>query len=465
MNQYKPMLAKEGQTPFNSKDWIFEIKWDGIRAISYINKPLSIRSRNDKELKHYFPELEELKTLGENIVLDGEIIVMNNGKPDFQKLLERSRTPSDRDTTYLANSSRATYIVFDILEKDDVSLIELPLVERKELLKKYLKEGRSVLLSIFVEEDGEAYYEAALQRGLEGIIAKKKDSPYEPGIRSSNWLKIKKLRSCDCAVLGYTLGEGARKSLGALILALYDKGKPIYVGKVGTGFTTRDLELLHETFKGLESDEETLSMVDVPQQVVWLRPKIVCEVVYQNVTEDRKLRLPRFRGLRFDKSPQECTFSQVKEVILLKYTSKRDFTATPEPPGTNSKGEGRKFVVQEHHARRLHYDLRLERDGTLKNWAVPKGIPLKQSEKRLAVETEDHPLEYSRFEGVIPKGQYGAGAVEIWDTGSFELKLWEKDKIEFSLKGKKLVGKYLLTRLKKAGEKDWLLLRVGDPDD
>lgn len=465
MNQYKPMLAKEIIAPFNSKDWIFEIKWDGIRAISYINKTLSIRSRNGKELKHNFPELEELKALGENVVLDGEIVVMKNGKPDFQRLLERNQTSSDRDATYMANSSPATYIVFDILEKDGISLTKLPLVERKELLKKHMKEGRSVILSIFVEEQGEAYYEAALQRGLEGIIAKKKDSPYEPGVRSGGWQKIKKLRSCDCAVLGYTLGEGARKSLGALILALYDNEKPVYVGKVGTGFTDKDLALLHEAFKGLAANEETLSMVDVPQQVVWLKPKIVCEVVYQNVTEDRKLRMPRFRRLRIDKSPLECTFSQLEEVSLSEYASKRDFTATSEPHGTRGQGEGISFVVQEHHARRLHYDLRLERDGTLKSWAVPKGIPSKQSEKRLAVETEDHPLEYSRFEGTIPKGQYGAGIVKIWDKGLYEPKLWEKDKIEFSLNGGKLTGKYLLTRLKKAGEKDWLILRVGDLDE
>jgi bifunctional non-homologous end joining protein LigD len=119
-------------------------------------------------------------------------------------------------------------------------------------------------------------------------------------------------------------------------------------------------------------------------------------------------------------------------------------------------------VVQEHSARRLHYDLRLERQGVLKSWAVPKGIPQKTGDKRLAVQTEDHPLEYQKFEGTIPKGQYGAGIVRIWDKGSYELKVWEDDKIEFMLSGEKLHGLYALVRLKKATEKDWLLMKVRD---
>jgi bifunctional non-homologous end joining protein LigD len=127
-----------------------------------------------------------------------------------------------------------------------------------------------------------------------------------------------------------------------------------------------------------------------------------------------------------------------------------------------TEGEAKIFVVQEHAARRLHYDLRLEKQGVLKSWAVPKGIPQKTGEKRLAVQTEDHPLEYHEFEGTIPKGQYGAGTVRIWDKGTYEFKVWEDDKIEFVLSGEKLRGRYVLARLKKAGLKDWLLLKVRD---
>ena len=119
-------------------------------------------------------------------------------------------------------------------------------------------------------------------------------------------------------------------------------------------------------------------------------------------------------------------------------------------------------MVQEHHARRLHYDLRLEREGVLKSWAVPKGPPSARGEKRLAVQTEDHPLEYGGFEGTIPEGQYGAGSVKIWDKGIYQPLIWLEDKIEFVLVGERLKGKYVLIRFKKAGEKEWLLLKARD---
>src|SRR3990170_5863425 len=129
MNRYyKPMLAYPVEVPFSSKDWIFEIKWDGIRAISYVDEELAIKSRNDKELKHNFPELQELKSLIDNAVLDGEIVIMREGNPDFQTLIERSNATNARDIEYMAQRHPATYVVFDILEKDGKPLINLPLI-------------------------------------------------------------------------------------------------------------------------------------------------------------------------------------------------------------------------------------------------------------------------------------------------------------------------------------------------
>jgi ATP-dependent DNA ligase len=205
--QYHPMLAQSSDAPFSSDDWIFEIKWDGIRAISYLNEGLSIKSRNGYDLSNNFPELGELKGLARNVVLDGEIVVMVDGRADFQAVVERSKASSPLNATYLSQKHPATYIIFDILEKDGKPLIALPLVERKKILKETVRDGRSAVLSVFVEEDGETYYKAAVGRGVEGVMAKKKDSPYEPGRRSSNWLKIKKLLSCDCVIFGFTEGE------------------------------------------------------------------------------------------------------------------------------------------------------------------------------------------------------------------------------------------------------------------
>lgn len=458
---YKPMLPKLASQPFSGKDWVFEIKWDGFRAIAYVKEDFSLRSRNQKELRYNFPELDELKQLARNVVLDGEIVVMKEGKADFQALLERGKAVSPTEIKHRTAQSPAVYVVFDILEKDGKTLVNLPLTERKEILQRSVREGQHVLISDFVEANGEAYYAAALEKGLEGVIAKKKNSPYEVGLRSGNWLKIKKLRSCDCVIFGYTKGSGARsETFGALLLGLYDAdAKPVYVGKVGTGFSQDLLRTLSEAFQALKVDVAPFK-VDVPEKIVWLKPKLVCEVFYQAVTRDVKLRMARFRGLREDKLPSECTLDQIVQGELAEYLAKRDFNVTTEPKGGGEKENGAKvFVVQEHHARRLHYDLRLEKDGVLKSWAVPKGFPASSDEKRLAVETEDHPLEYASFEGVISKGQYGAGTVRIWDKGVYEAKIWDEKMVEFTLRGRKLKGRYVLVRLKKAGEKSWLLLK------
>ncbi len=210
---------------------------------------------------------------------------------------------------------------------------------------------------------------------------------------------------------------------------------------------------------------------DINENVTWIKPKYVVEIAYQVVTNDGRLRMPRFMRLRDDKNPAQCKLDQLGEAKPLdEYKAKRDFTQTKEPaeqkPGETKEakadGNGKIFVVQEHHARRLHYDFRLERDGVLKSWAVPKGIPASPEEKHLAVMVEDHPLSYASFEGEIPEGQYGAGKVIIWDHGTYQAKVWTDKMIEVILDGKKLKGRYALVPLKRAGEKNWLMLKARD---
>ena len=456
------MLARTADAPFSSDDWIFEVKWDGIRAVSYVNEELSIRSRNQKELTDNFPELSELNDMTSDTVLDGEIVVMKDGRPDFQTLIQRKQNTNSDEIRYMSGKFPATYIIFDILEKDGEKLLDIPLMERKRILKNSVREGKFVVLSLFVENTGEAYYRAALEKGLEGIMAKKKQSSYEPGKRSDNWLKIKHEKTCDCAIFGYTKGEGNRENtFGSLIMGLYDAGEPVFIGKVGTGFSQEDRENIKLSLDKYKVEEETLAGVDMGREITWLRPELVCEVGYQSITDDGRLRIPVFKRLREDKDPLECTIDQIRPA-LSDYAAKRDFSRTPEPPMSQEKGTGKSFVVHEHHARRLHYDLRLERDGVLKSWAVPKGIPEKSGDRRLAVQVEDHPLEYRKFEGTIPEGQYGAGTVMIWDRGLYEPILWEENKIEFVVKGEKMEGRYVLVKFRKAGEKNWLLFKGGD---
>jgi DNA ligase D-like protein (predicted 3'-phosphoesterase) len=249
--------------------------------------------------------------------------------------------------------------------------------------------------------------------------------------------------------------------------------------------------------------------VEPGEPVIWLKPALVCEVVYQMVTRDKKLRIPRFIRMRPDRKPEECSTDQLREVRvpsaangtgegdnrpdsgkriagkirskktglpdvdhlpgpggeqhLEAYKKKRDFSVTNEPVGAVIKeGGGNYFVIQEHHARHLHFDFRLERDGVLKSWAVPKGIPVVPGEKHLAVAVEDHPLDYGHFEGTIPEGQYGAGTVSIWDNGTYDTKHWDPDKIEITLHGHRITGPYVLVRFKRAGKKEWLFFRAGD---
>ncbi|MDR0471514.1 MAG: 3'-phosphoesterase [Nitrososphaerota archaeon] len=148
---------------------------------------------------------------------------------------------------------------------------------------------------------------------------------------------------------------------------------------------------------------------------------------------------------------------------LSEYVAKRDFEKTPEPLSGQKKSADLIYVIQEHHARRLHWDLRLEKEGVLKSWAIPKGIPEAPKIRHLAIETEDHPYDYAAFEGTIPQGQYGAGLVKIWDSGRYTQKVWEQDKIEINLSGQRLHGNYVLVRLKKSeNQKNWLILKAKD---
>lgn len=460
MNTYKPMMARTAEKPFDDPDWVFEVKWDGIRAIAYLGEDISLKTRNDNELIHKFPELHELSSLIDNAVLDGEIIIMKDGKPDFKAVLKRNQATNPREIQEQAATSPATYVVFDILERDGESLIDIPLMSRLEALGVVLKPGKHVIQSMVVEEHGVNYYEAILKKDLEGIIAKRKDSTYTPGSRSPDWLKIKEVKTCDCVVFGYTKGEGSREhTFGALLLGLYDEGRPVFVGRVGTGFTDSNLTSIREQLDNSIINEPWFDEEDIPKDSTWVHPKLVAQVGYQEVTEDQRLRAPRFQGFRDDKPPQLCSITQIKPQKLEEYYRKRDFNVTSEPVGGYQAGTGNSYVVQEHHASRLHYDLRLERDGVHVSWAVPRGIPLDPNERRLAIQTEDHPLEYGGFEGTIPKGQYGAGEVSIWDRGFYVPVKWTKDKIEFILAGERVKGRYELIKFDSAGEKEWLLFK------
>lgn len=227
------------------------------------------------------------------------------GRPISKLCRKEQKQLISRISKNLAEESPATYVIFDILEKNGEDLTELPLIERKEILKCSVKEGKHVCLVDSIDKLGDEYYKVVAANGLEGVVAKKKDSVYEQGKRSESWLKIKQLQSCDCVIFGYTEGEGSRSStFGSLVLGLYDKkAKPVYVCNVSSGLTEEMLDILSDFFAKTTIDKEG--------QITWVKPLLVCEVVYQTVTRDFSLRAPRFRGIRIDKKPSECTLEQL----------------------------------------------------------------------------------------------------------------------------------------------------------
>ena len=233
----EPMLAFLSE-PFDSRDFAYEIKFDGTRTIAYIDlekKSVKFLNRRGIFFEKRYPEIVEaiLKSINaKRVILDGEICVFERGKPNFYKLAEREQVDNKLRIELLSKLMPATFVVFDILHLDGKDLIDLPLIERKKILEKVVEEGERILLSVWVKEKGKKFFEEVKRKGLEGIMAKRLDSKYEIGKRSKNWLKIKVFRTLDCIICGYTKGEGWREEyFGALLCGIFYKGKLIYTYK------------------------------------------------------------------------------------------------------------------------------------------------------------------------------------------------------------------------------------------
>ncbi|HET9431763.1 MAG TPA: non-homologous end-joining DNA ligase, partial [Chitinophagaceae bacterium] len=240
----QPMLATAVDRPFSSKDWLFELKLDGYRAIAEIRKgKVLLYSRNGLSLSGRFPSIvTALKKIRMDVVLDGEIVLLNErGKPDFQKL-----------QNYAKNGELPLlYYVFDLLSLQQRDLKQVPLVERKKLLKQILKKRGPVRFSSHVEEHGEDFFKTVKAEDMEGMIAKRKDSYYSMGVRTREWLKIKNHKSQEAIIVGYTAPKGSRQHIGAILLAQYEGSQLKYIGHAGTGFTDQTLKDLLQKLKPL----------------------------------------------------------------------------------------------------------------------------------------------------------------------------------------------------------------------
>jgi len=300
------MLAKLGDiSVFDSKDYIYEPKLDGTRAIVYIeSQGIRMFNRRNVDIAWRYPEItEELKKLSlKNSVIDGEIVVLENGIPNFYRLQEREHIYSEFKIKLLAKKLPAKIYIFDILAHNDKEVIFEPLLNRKELLESVIPKTSYIENCLFTEA-GKTLYKLTREKNMEGIRAKRKNSLYHPGRRTDDWLKLKHFKTIDCIICGYTKGKGIRKeTFGALILGAYYKDKLIYLGKVGTGWDERFARFLKSLLDKIKTDTP---LFDLKEEIVWTKTIYTCEVQYMELTEDFKLRAPSFKRLR-EKSPEEC---------------------------------------------------------------------------------------------------------------------------------------------------------------
>lgn len=311
-----PMLAQPGRLPAarESDRWAFEIKWDGVRGLVY-SEPgrLRIESRNGRDISASYPELRALnRALSHHrAILDGEIVAFDDSthppRPSFARLQQRMHLTAESQVRRRARDVPVAIVLFDLLWLDGHSLMERPYDERRAALEALDLRGPAWQTPAAHHGDGAALLEATAAQGLEGLVAKRRDSPYEPGRRSSCWIKVKNVNRQEVVIAGWLPGEGRRKSrIGALVVGVHDEdGGPLrYAGRVGTGFTEQTLDLLAERLAPLRVQDNPFG-TDGPKGAIWVRPCLLAEVEHTEWTPDGLLRHPSFKGLREDKDPLE----------------------------------------------------------------------------------------------------------------------------------------------------------------
>ncbi len=316
-----PMLATLVDKPFDNADWLFEIKWDGYRSVAFLDDGKArLVSRNQNEMTSQYPELRDLPEYvrARTAILDGEIVALDEaGHPSFSLMQQRTGiSGSGRRVKASDRSVPIAYYVFDLLYLDGYDLSRVDLEKRKELLAGIIAGSALVRYSDHHLEQGTALYEAAKQQGLEGIVAKRRNSCYEQK-RSREWLKMKITRRQECVIGGYTDPRGSREHFGSIVLGLYDdKGRLLHVGQAGSGFTESTHEDMWRRLQKLKTDKNPfVTKVESTRRTHWVKPELVAEIKFSEWTHETngggvKMRAPVYQGLRADKSPRECVFER-----------------------------------------------------------------------------------------------------------------------------------------------------------
>ncbi|MGN1052649.1 MAG: hypothetical protein ACI4SH_04580 [Candidatus Scatosoma sp.] len=292
-----PMLLHEAQ-PFDDEEYIYELKFDGIRCIAYIAPDrVALQNKRFKDVSELYPELANMKKcVKKKAVLDGELVVFSNGKPDFYALQKRSLTTDKFKISLAAKKNPVCFVAYDILYYDGANLTDLPLIKRKEYLKKHVKEGHGLSVSRFIGKNGTAFFRLAESEGLEGIVAKKKNGLYRIGKRTREWVKIKVMQEEDLLVCGYkTDGSGGVKDL---LLGSYDEsGRLRYRGKAAVGVSAEEKETVENFAK---KNAVKTAWFPEYENAVWLKPVLTGTVRYMQETERGGLRQPVWKGLKTD---------------------------------------------------------------------------------------------------------------------------------------------------------------------
>jgi DNA ligase D-like protein (predicted ligase) len=301
----RPMLAKSADKPPDSEGYIYEVKWDGIRAqIALDEGAVTIRSRNQHDISIKFPELliPDKAFRATSALFDAEIVCLDEeGKPVFMNAINRIQQSSNNAIERARAKYPAVCYVFDCLYLDGRPIVNEPLTRRRTWMEDAIKHNTPYRVSEIVT-DGVELFKAAAKMGLEGIMAKQRNSVYHPGRRSGQWLKIKNRQTAECAIIGYTKGKGGRVAeFGALQLAVQSNKGLQYVGKVGTGFDTRLMKEIFEQLRNIKRVKRPINEKPPDDaQTVWIETKVICEVQYASITKDGMLREPVFLRLRPD---------------------------------------------------------------------------------------------------------------------------------------------------------------------
>jgi len=295
------LIGEEGE-PFDSPDYIYELKLDGERCIAYLDESgIDLRNKRNMLMLPKVPELSEIyKQINKRCILDGELFVMKDGKPDFYEIQRRSLMTNKMKIELAANKYPASFVAFDILYYDGQQVTNWPLMERKVMLAKAIRENERLAISRYIEKHGITFYELAKQQELEGIVAKRKDSKYYFDKRTKDWIKIKYLQDDDFVVCGYILKEN---SVSSLVLGQYQNRQMIYKGHVTLGVSGRDFDIIKSTPK------TKLPPFETPignENAIWIEPILVCTGKYMMLNQNGSMRQPVFKGLREDKLPEEC---------------------------------------------------------------------------------------------------------------------------------------------------------------